>query len=301
MAETTGISWAHATLNFWIGCTKIGKACDFCYAEDWGKRFGVAWGPKQPRRRTAHILAKIKKLERLAIASGKPFYCFSNSLSDIFDREVPIEWLREAFDAMRLAPHVTFLLLTKRPQLIQKRSEEAGGLPRNCMIGCTIVTQKEADRDLPHLIIAMAALGVRGFVSMEPLLEGVDIRWALGHLLMLAGGLLERGHFSPGLETLRRLSWVITGGESGRRARPTDPASFRSLRDQCAESNTPYHHKQNGEWSTREQMILAHGYAEAGPEEFSTFDAIPGIEFERWGKKASGRLLDGVIHDAMPR
>lgn len=182
MAETTNISWADATLNFWIGCTKVSRACDNCYAELWGNRFGVKWGPREQRRRTVKSLAKAKKLQRKAMAEGRKIFCFSNSLSDIFDNEVPIEWLRDAFEIMRQTPDVIYLLLTKRPQNIEKRSIEAGGLPPNAAIGCTVVTQAEANRDIPHLLAAKEGLSPPFvFVSMEPLLEMVDIRpWLPG-------------------------------------------------------------------------------------------------------------------------
>lgn len=53
MGADTKIQWADYTLNPWIGCTKVGPGCDHCYAERYGKRFGIAWGPRQPRKRTS--------------------------------------------------------------------------------------------------------------------------------------------------------------------------------------------------------------------------------------------------------
>lgn len=52
MSETT-IEWADYTFNPWIGCTKVSEACRHCYAERYGKRFGVEWGPGKPRRPTS--------------------------------------------------------------------------------------------------------------------------------------------------------------------------------------------------------------------------------------------------------
>lgn len=53
MADETGISWCDSTFNPWLGCTKVGPGCDACYAEQWGKRFNVEWGPGKVRRRTS--------------------------------------------------------------------------------------------------------------------------------------------------------------------------------------------------------------------------------------------------------
>lgn len=300
MAETTNISWCDATLNFWVGCTKVSTgpkgACEHCYAETWANRwprYRGTWGSGAPRVQFKHLLAKAMELERRAIAKaaagGGAFFCFSNSLSDIFDKEVPIEWLAEAFAIMRLTPHVTYLLLTKRPQNIVKRAEAAGGLPANAAIGCTAVTQAEADRDLPWLLAALAKLGAAfAFVSMEPLRELVDISWALSrNPLDLAAGFLKRGMFSPGLETLRRIGWVICGFESGAQAAPPDPRWARSLRDQCAVAGVPFEFKQWGAW---------HADAKAFTDVHGN-NPPPRMKI---GPKKSGRLLDGVLHDARP-
>lgn len=282
MGEQTNISWADATLNFWIGCTAVSNgpqgACKFCYAETWGNRFGVAWGVGEPRRRCLHTRAKAMVLERKAIAAGAPFFCFSNSLADIFDKEVPIEWLAEAFDDMRASPHVTYLLLTKRAPLIAERCAAAGGLPANAWIGGTFVTQAEWDRDSRHLREAQIATGAQlTFGSFEPLMGPIEFDMRDG---------------PPG--------WVITGGESGAHARPSHPDWFRGLRDQCAATGVAYHHKQNGEW-------VAYGQHNGKPGENLGLPGKPraNVELEgetmfRVGKKAAGRLLDGDIHDARP-
>lgn len=324
MAEKTKISWSDATLNWWRGCTKVSPACDFCYAETWENRWGkVKWGVGQPRLKAKNIISKVRRLEKLALAKlarGEgAFFCFSNSLGDIFDNEVPIEWLAEAFAAMRQAPHVTFLLLTKRPQNIAKRSAAAGGLPPNAAIGCTVVNQKEADRDVPHLLIAAAAtLAIFTFLSIEPMLGPVDIRWALSsNLLEVGAGLQRRGHFSPGLERLRALGWVITGGESGAYARPAMQSWFMSLRDQCVEAGVAFQHKQNGEWKDIGTAVVERAdierWAKANRPALvdcgrnrkiaignETLVGDHSVIYERIGKDAAGRLLGGQEWNQRP-
>jgi protein gp37 len=345
MAEETNISWADATLNFFVGCTKVSVgpqgACENCYAETWANRwpqYRETWGPGAPRVQFKHMLAKAMKLERLAIArkaaGGGAYFCFSNSLSDIFDNEVPIEWLREAFDIMRATPHVTYLLLTKRPQNILKRfaatlNSGLGTLsdywPRNVAIGCTAVTQKEADRDLPWLLIAKKMLSPAfAFVSMEPLMEAVDLTPFLYEPCPKAEDMMmdpSTGAYEccarcdyTGISGEPRedgIDWVITGGESGTQARPTLPDAFRSLRDQCATAGLPFHFKQWGEWAPGESCpdLRARDCADLINGEW-VFDRVPAgasddhIDDEplayRVGTKASGRLLDGVLHDARP-
>lgn len=285
MAEITSISWADATLNFWIGCTKVSPACDHCYAEQWGKRFGVKWGVGELRRLTVGWIRKVRALERRALAklaAGEgAFFCFSNSLSDFFDKEVPAEVRRAAFDAMREAPHVTFLLLTKRPGLIYRLTKEAAdaapgwkGFPDNAAIGCTIIDQDEADRELPRLKMAMKlVIPAFSFVSMEPLLAGVDLT----------------EHLRQGF-----LGWVITGGESGAHARPSNPAWFRALRDQCEAAGVPFHFKQWGEWQPYMAQVPTN--ANLPPHWFEP----GGVPVWRIGKDHDPCTLDGVSHLARP-
>ena len=289
MGEFTTISWTDRSFAPWFGCTKVGPACDGCYAEHLtATRFGKArWGPHAERVRSADStwkqpLAWNRKAER----EGTRPFVFCSHLSDVFDNQVPVEWRRDLFDLIRATPHLTWLLLTKRPQNIVKLAYDAMSCPgpspvdaefvrmawpRNAAIGCTVVTQAEADRDVPHLLRAKEALQPAfAFVSMEPLLGAVNLRklevkapkggeddaWAMD---ALEGRLAPIIRLGPGNWVLdgggRRfggLDWVITGGETDQgahKARPSHPGWFRSLRDQCAAAGVAYHHKQNGEFA----------------------------------------------------
>ncbi|AZO29297.1 DUF5131 family protein [Mesorhizobium sp. M1B.F.Ca.ET.045.04.1.1] len=338
MAENTAISWARHTFNPWMGCTKVSPACDGCYAEAlMDKRYGkVKWGPHGDRVRTVPTnWNKVRKWHRDAANAGEKWFIFCASLADIFDNQVPPAWRKDLLDLCRECPNLIFLFLSKRPQNMVRMSEEAGGLPPNCALGATCEDQKRADINLPHLLIAASRLRAAfAFGSFEPLLGPVDAGWAMSNNpLDVAAGILEHGHFSPGLETLRRIEWVITGGETDQgdhKARPSDPAWFRRLRDQCAAAGVAYHHKQNGEWISHEQMgggweytrtkdgvrygVLSEGgfgrtnrlfggrdfpteypWNTAGPGGWG-----PGPCMVKVGKHNSGRLLDAREHNAFP-
>ena len=95
------------------------------------------------------------------------------------------------------------------------------------------------------------------------------------------------------------LNWVVAGGESGPNARPMHPDWARSLRDQCAAADVPFFFKQWGEWINFNDAIdidgvsilMALSYGDGGKTD---------IQWLRVGKKAAGRLLDGVLHNGMP-
>lgn len=355
MAEDTHISWADDTFNPWIGCMKVGPACDGCYAEALmgmgGRMQRVEWGAPGvgvgTRVRTAPSnWAKPLKWDReraqaihRAVVTGAaippPRFVFCASLADVFDNAVPMEWRRDLFDLIRKTPNLTYLLLTKRPQNIARLFADTltgvndGDLsqlgrsrwPKNAAIGCTVVTQAEADRDIPHLLLAKAGLHPAfAFLSMEPLIEAVDLtrvntlRFRGAEVLNALTGALSGMFDEPGAAALPSLDWVITGGETDQgdhKARHTHPAWLRSLRDQCAAAGVPYHHKQNGEWAnpdvwdptgnavvrSSDVMVWPDGHVGGGVHtERGGFGSLQ----RRLGKKNTGRLIDGALHDARP-
>ena len=323
MAENTKIEWAHHTFNPWIGCTKVGPGCDHCYAEaDFDKRRHVVkWGAGQPRKRTAPSTWALPvrwnaEAERL----GVRYRVFCASLADVFDNEVPAEWRVDLFDLIDQTPNLDWLLVTKRignvRQMIPDRWSVA--MPKNLWLGITVVNQAEADRDIPKLLTLKVAVR---FLSMEPLLGPVSLRWLPAWPENAPYIAQNPSGFTNHLDGLRRINWVIVGGESGPNARAMHPDWARSLRDQCAAAGVPFLFKQWGEWSPRaaicgaEQDFQAldpqctrwpdvirlgeHG-RDTRRTENCTPDAGEDVYVQRVGKKAAGRLLDGVQHDGYP-
>lgn len=275
MVENSNIEWTHHTYNPWIGCQKVGPGCDHCYAETWDARFnGARWGADAERQRTSQANRnKPISWNRKAMNAGERHRVFCASLADVFDNHASIqsEWRADLWAMIRQTPHLDWMLLTKRPGNIAKMlpPDWGDGYP-NVWLGCTVVNQGEADRDVPKLLAVPAAVR---FLSMEPLLGRVD----LNNIRLPHGSgrtwidALQPWWVTPDMRT--RLDLVIVGGESGPHARPMHPDWARSLRDQCVAARVAFHFKQWGEW-------------DAGGT--------------RVGKKAAGRLLDGRTWDQMP-
>ncbi|TJV23003.1 MAG: phage Gp37/Gp68 family protein [Mesorhizobium sp.] len=188
----------------------------------------------------------------------------------------------------------------------------------NVWLGVSAERQQEADQRIPDLLATPAATR---FVSAEPLLGPLDILWAMSrNTLDIGAGFLTRGQFAPGLETLRPLDWVIVGGESGHDARPMHPDWAREIRHDCAAANVPFFFKQWGAWADSsdapdlvtgsEDFIFASDgtVLGAGGRVGGKMNGIVehdwrergGAWMTRINKKAAGRLLDGVEHNAMP-
>lgn len=230
---------------------------------------------------------------------------FCASLADVFDNEVPVQWRRDLFDLIAATPNLDWLLLTKRIGNVRSLYggaylDSARPLPPNVWLGATICNQDEADRDIPKLLDVPAAVR---FVSIEPMLGPVD----LTDIVVRHGGGTE-DHFSAlydadddEADTASYIDWVICGGESGPHARPMHPQWARSLRDQCAAARVAFLHKQNGEWVEKQQADMIGDFSDVlrgsdGSKVITRHGAI----FYRVGKKAAGRLLDGVEYNGFP-
>jgi protein gp37 len=232
--EGTGISWADLTFNPWIGCQKVGPACDNCYAETFvlGRlgHMGVGWGPGAARKRTAPgNWSKPPRWNRYAEEAGVRLTVFCASLADVFDNAVDDQWRRDLAALILRTPRLLWMLLTKRVGNSRKMLEAMfpDGVPENVALGVTIANQEEANRDLPRAIAVKKGLGIhRLFLSMEPL---------LGHT-----------RISRYLQT-GEIDLVIVGGESGRNARTMPAYWVDAIKDGCRHHGVPFHFKQQSQ------------------------------------------------------
>lgn len=270
MAKNSRIEWTTHTFNPWWGCVKVSPACKHCYAEAWAKRVGSrVWGIKAERRffGDKHWAEPIKWDAAAAEAGERP-RVFCASMADVFEDRRDLDDARlRLWELIEATPNLDWLLLTKRPELVRKMVPWGQSWPTNIWLGTTVEDQEWAEERLPHLAEIPAAVR---FISAEPLLGPLNIsRWLGEHI-----------------------DWVITGGESGPKARPSSPSWFLDLLNQCMASEVPFHFKQWGDWAPGQGLNLAKARAS---------HAADGTMMLRVGKKAAGRLLDGAIWDGLPK
>ena len=241
MAENSKISWTDHTFNPWIGCQKVSPACDNCYAEIYGKRFGVQCGAHAERKRTSATNWKLPfRWNRKAKKEGKRYRVFCGSLCDVFDNAVSLSWKIDLFHLMRSTKNLDWLILTKRIGKAHNLWRALSGpdwegdepFPSNIWLGITVCNQAEADRDIPKLLEIPVS---KRFLSIEPMLGAINLEFTKGAV-----------HGCDAADY--RLDFVIVGGESGPKARPMHPDWVRSIRDQCREAGVPFHFKQWGGW-----------------------------------------------------
>jgi protein gp37 len=324
MGQQTGIEWTDHTFNPWWGCVRVSPACQHCYAETFAKRTGNAvWGVDAPRRMFGDKhWQEPAKWNRAAAAAGIRRKVFCASMADVFeDRPDLIDPRGRLFGLIEATPMLDWLLLTKRPENIRPMLDRVAGIEGdfaglrnlsyrpNLWLGTSVENQERADARIPELL-ACRDLCAGTFLSCEPLLGPLDLtpwvfdRRAVVRRLMNGPLCLNRDQSDDMVAT--PVDWVITGGESGPGARPSNPAWFRSIRDQCAAAGVAFHHKQNGEF------VDEHHPAAEGADKFDdTFverEHQPGggvIDYRgvfmvKVGKAKAGHLLDGREHLEFP-
>lgn len=221
MGLNTNISWCGATWNAWYGCRHVSEGCDRCYMFRDMARYG--WDPTQIQRSKTRFDAPLKL--------HKPTRIFTCSWSDFFIQDADA-WRPEAWEIIRQTPQHTYLILTKRPQLIRSRLPEdwGEGYP-NVWLGVSVENpQMQANRT--PLLQQIPA--VHRFLSIEPLLEPLDP-------LDLTG-----------------LSWVIVGGESGPGYRPMPHAWVWPILEACQQHDVVFFFKQSAALQPETGTALQH-------------------------------------------
>lgn len=222
MAKSTGIGWTSATWNPWTGCSKVSPGCARCYMYREKKRYG----------QDPDVVTRSKTTFRDPLKWKEPSLVFTCSWSDFF-HEAADEWRDEAWAIIKATPHLTYQVLTKRPERIAQHLPADWG-PRgysNVWLGVSVENQRWTSR-ISELALVVAS---RKFLSCEPLLGPLDL-----------SAPLDDGGFGFGIPMIEAVDWVIVGGESGADARPMELEWARTIRDQCGKSGVAFFLKQLG-------------------------------------------------------
>ena len=214
MSTGSAIEWTQSTWNPLTGCTKISPGCKHCYAERMAYRL-QAMG--QPNYANGFNLTLHEHVLKAPLSWKKPQMIFVNSMSDLFHKDVPLDFVLKVFSVMKEASWHTFQVLTKRAERLLKLDPVLEWTP-NIWAGVSVERSDYRFR-IDHLRQTRAHTK---FLSLEPL---------LGPL--------------PNLN-LDGIHWVIVGGESGPGARPLQAEWVVDIRDQCLMAQTPFFFKQWG-------------------------------------------------------
>jgi len=305
-------------------CAHVSEGCRNCYAEAM-----QGWRFDNPIRFAVQDKAKVdifldEKVLAQPLRWRRPRTIFVCSMTDLYGPWVPDEWIDKIKAIEALCPQHTFIELTKRPErmrkyhaspdrwlLVEDVAEQLGFSPReldafdwlanqkflpNVWEGTSVEDHDTAQARIRELQKVPAAVR---WISFEPMLGPIDCTF------------LDRPAFWKGIH------WAVAGGESGRGARPMHPAWLRWVRERCIAHGIPFFFKQWGAWAPHHpvaggdlggdvrsgRVTIVHPTGQSEIEVFTASgrNTIPGSHFmERVGKKAAGRLLDGVEWSMWP-
>lgn len=210
----SSIEWTEMTWNPTTGCDKLSAGCKFCYAEVMTKRLK---GMGQEKYSEGFKFRIHPATLLVPYTWRRPQLVFVNSMSDMFHKDVPLEYLQRVFKVMNDTPQHTYQVLTKRGDVLEEYAPYLNFTP-NIWIGVSVEDERVIER-IDHLRKVDAHVR---FLSLEPLLDAL-----------------------PNLN-LDGIGWVIVGGESGHRARPMYEAWVEDIRLQCEKANVPFFFKQWG-------------------------------------------------------
>lgn len=234
MSAKSPIEWTESTWNPITGCNKISAGCKNCYAELLSYRL-KAMGQKNYAN--GFKLTLQPHMLELPLKWKKPQMIFVNSMSDLFHKDVPTDYIKQVFDVMNRAHWHRFQVLTKRAERVAELSDSLNWSD-NIWMGVSV-----ENKNFVHRIDYLRQTKARiKFLSLEPLLS------PLKNL------------------NLKKIDWVIVGGESGFKARPIKENWVIDIKNQCDAAKTAFF-------------------------------------FKQWGgknKKKTGRLLEGKTYSAMP-
>ncbi len=214
MAQNSSIEWTETTWNPVTGCQKISPGCKNCYAERMAKRLRSMG---QPRYANGFQVTLQEDLVELPLRWKSSRIIFVNSMSDLFHKDVPLEFIQSCFETMNRASWHQFQVLTKRPERLLELSGQLN-ISENIWLGTSVESQEYVHR---VRTLGEVKANIR-FLSVEPL---------LGPISRLP---------------LSNIEWVIVGGESGPGARPMVPEWVRAIRDRCVRYEVPFFFKQWG-------------------------------------------------------
>jgi protein gp37 len=273
----SGISWCSGTLNAWVGCDPVSKGCDFCYAKALVDRllqnFGHAF---EDVKLHLHRLSQVDKMRPHRAADGtlSPYLCFVNSMSDFWHKDVPDNAIEKALEVFVEHPDTVFQILTKRPARMRERLAHhfANGIPSHIWIGVSIEDNEVAARANFLRRLKDQVGDFTAFLSVEPIVGPTDQIDFTG------------------------IDWVITGGESGPKARIMTreqllPAVLGAKAAGCA-----VWHKQNGQ-------IRSHPNLSEAPKKFGVMQQFAWLIENGWehlSQEKGGATIDRATFREMP-
>ncbi|HVI44591.1 MAG TPA: phage Gp37/Gp68 family protein [Chitinophaga sp.] len=239
MAQSS-IEWTEMTWNPTTGCDKISAGCKYCYAEIMSKRLQAMGVEKY--KDNFEVRTHEDALS-LPYSWKHPKVVFVNSMSDLFHKDIPLDFIKKVFQVMNDNPQHVFQVLTKRAERLFELHNKLKWT-HNIWMGVSVENDKVRSR-----IAFLRQTNARvKFLSLEPL---------IGPLNNL---------------NLEGIDWVIVGGESGHKPRPMKADWVLNIQEQCESKNVAFFFKQWGGKNKKAAGRFLNG---------RTYDEMPEIDLQQ--------------------
>ena len=236
------IEWTDKTWNPITGCTKQSAGCQHCYAEVMARRLKAM---KLDKYKNGFQLTLHPDTLEEPVAWKKGHNIFVCSMSDLFHKDVPFEYIDQVMDVICRTPQHRYQILTKRAERMAEYFS-THVVPSNVWLGVTVECQATNSRIDALRNIKSAPIR---FLSCEPLLEDL------------------------GIMNLTDIDWVIVGGESGSQARPMKEEWVINIKRQTEEQQAAFFFKQWGTWGS--DGIKRNKHANGKKLKGQVFQAMP--------------------------
>ena len=210
----SSIEWTEMTWNPTTGCNKVSAGCKYCYAEIMTRRL-MAMGID--KYKDGFKVRTHEDSLNTPFEWKKPKIVFVNSMSDLFHPEVPLNFIKKVFHVMNETPQHTYQVLTKRADRLFELHQQFNWT-KNIWMGVSV----EDDRVTSRIDYLRRTNAKTKFLSCEPL---------IGPLPKM---------------NLKKIDWLIAGGESGRTPRPMHADWVLDIQEQCAKNKVAFFFKQWG-------------------------------------------------------
>lgn len=244
MAANSSIEWTDASWNPVTGCTETSPGCDLCYARTFAERWrGI---PGHPYEQGFDLKLWPDRLG-LPLTWRKPRRIFVNSMSDLFHKDVPDEFIDRVFATMasHQARRHVFQVLTKRTRRMARYMEHARERIA-AIVGSWLLCDAIPSWDGPSWCPWPLSN-----VWMGTSIENDTYTWRANYLRQVPAAVrfISAEPLLSGLPSLdlTGIHWLIAGAESSHGARPMDEDWVRDLRDRCLSADVAFFYKQNAD------------------------------------------------------
>lgn len=217
--STSKIEWTDASWNPITGCTKISSGCQHCYAEVMARRLCAM---RVDKYKNGFQVTLHEDCLDEPVKWRKPRTIFVCSMSDLFHKDVPFEFIDKVLKVIERTPQHRYQILTKRADRMAEFFSTRT-VPANVWLGVTVDVKTSKPRI--DALRSIKGAPIR-FLSCEPLLEDLAELDLMG------------------------IDWIIVGGESGRQARPMKEEWALNIKRQVDAAGKAFFFKQWGTWGS---------------------------------------------------